>query len=152
MLFNRRRNDAEVRYNSRGIVDFILEDAESKKLTKDDDEMEKALAEEDADRPDDIVVDIIPTIYACATMWHETKNEMTQLMKSVFRSVEARGREGRDKGAYSGRWRGGGAGEEEGGGGGGDLGGRGRGRGRGEKDTAHEVCFQVDSGEGEGWE
>jgi hypothetical protein len=26
-----------------------------------------------------------PMIYACATMWHETKYEMFQLMKSLFR-------------------------------------------------------------------
>ena len=27
----------------------------------------------------------IPTIYACATMWHETKAEMMELNKSLFR-------------------------------------------------------------------
>ena len=27
----------------------------------------------------------IPMIYACATMWHENKQEMMQIMKSLFR-------------------------------------------------------------------
>lgn len=31
--------------------------------------------------------DVVPQIYACATMWHETRNEMIQLLKSIFRFV-----------------------------------------------------------------
>ncbi|XP_060582419.1 LOW QUALITY PROTEIN: chitin synthase chs-2-like [Ruditapes philippinarum] len=29
--------------------------------------------------------DVVPQIYACATMWHETRAEMTNLLKSIFR-------------------------------------------------------------------
>lgn len=28
-----------------------------------------------------------PLVYACATMWHETRQEMLQLLKSLFRYI-----------------------------------------------------------------
>lgn len=48
-----------------------------------------SLFRSDYDEEDDEAMhkanDIIPMIYATATMWHETRNEMTQLLKSLFR-------------------------------------------------------------------
>ena len=32
--------------------------------------------------------DSITRIYACATMWHETKSEMMEMLKSLFRMDE----------------------------------------------------------------
>ena len=48
-----------------------------------EDDMSAIYDDEEVHRADDVV----PQIYACATMWHETRSEMTQLLKSLFRLV-----------------------------------------------------------------
>ncbi|XP_021358360.1 uncharacterized protein LOC110453643 [Mizuhopecten yessoensis] len=50
-------------------------------LFSSDDDVSTLYDDEDVHRADDVV----PQIYACATMWHETRCEMTQLLKSLFR-------------------------------------------------------------------
>ncbi|KAJ8311084.1 hypothetical protein KUTeg_011364, partial [Tegillarca granosa] len=37
------------------------------------------------DKKDDIKIKSPPMIYACATMWHENRQEMVQIMKSLYR-------------------------------------------------------------------
>ncbi len=39
----------------------------------------------DNDNNDSVEEGPVTMIYACATMWHETKDEMLQLLKSLFR-------------------------------------------------------------------
>ncbi|XP_060062788.1 chitin synthase chs-2-like [Ylistrum balloti] len=50
-------------------------------LFSSDDDASTLTDDEEVHRADDVV----PQIYACATMWHETRCEMTQLLKSLFR-------------------------------------------------------------------
>nr|AHX26709.1 chitin synthase [Platynereis dumerilii] len=77
MLLNRRRFDREIK-----VVNG--EEYEFRDLDSDSFLGVKAL-EDGRRKKEDCEEQTIPMVYACATLWHETDQEMKQLLKSIFR-------------------------------------------------------------------
>lgn len=89
IMLNRRRNDFELKKSGKG--GLVMSDADVNDATslgavtvsvdEPDTVQARSLKAARNERP-------IPVIYACATMWHETENEMMQLLKSLFRFLK----------------------------------------------------------------
>ena len=78
LLLNRRADDLEMKKTKTG--DFMVYDSaslSSAELLRCDDAVRVAVTSA-SNAP-------VTSIYACATMWHENRQEMIQLLKSIFR-------------------------------------------------------------------
>lgn len=71
LTLRRRRNDKEIKLTGFDTFRYVGEDSYEEGIYN--------------TKPN-----VVPMVYACATMWHETRQEMTQLLKSLFRYLTDR--------------------------------------------------------------
>ena len=88
LLFNRRRNDLELRRTQAGTYIFSNsgESADGISSTSEDSPaVQNPANDTDEVEKEKVLDEPVPMIYACATMWHEEEDEMKALFKSIFR-------------------------------------------------------------------